>query len=97
MVKTTATMSKSSKIKRLILIFQTCFDGTSVIVSVTVMKISDEFYSAQVTMHTLHYIALCHMDSKLQRKCQINVFGLLIEAFEHVLMNSIAVFLVCSF
>ena len=56
MVETTATMLKSSKIKRLFLILQTCFDGTSLVVSVTVMKTSVEFYSAQVTMHTLHYV-----------------------------------------
>ena len=45
----------SSKTKRtFFLIFQTCFDGTSLIVSGTVMKTSVEFYSAQVTMGTLH-------------------------------------------
>ena len=38
------------------LILQTCFNGTSVIVSVTVMKTSVEFYSAQITMYTLHYV-----------------------------------------
>ena len=32
------------------------FRGTTVIVSVTVMKTSVEFYSAQVTMHPLHYV-----------------------------------------
>lgn len=37
------------------LIFQASFDSTSVI-SVTVLKTSVEFYSAQVTMHTLHYL-----------------------------------------
>ena len=56
MVETTATMFKSSKKNRLFLIFQTCFDGTSVIVNVTVMKTSVEVCSGQVTKHMLHYV-----------------------------------------
>ena len=48
MVGTTAIMSKSLKTIRLSLIFQTCFDGTSVIVSVTV----------EITSVWLHNIAI---------------------------------------
>ena len=47
-VGTTAIMSKSLKTIRLSLIFQTCFDGTSVIVSVTV----------KITSVWLHNIAI---------------------------------------
>ena len=47
-VGTTAIMSKSLKTIRLSLIFQTCFDGTSVIVSATV----------KITSVWLHNIAI---------------------------------------
>ena len=51
-------------------IFQTCFVGTSVIVSVTVMKTSVEFYSAHAGHNAyviLPYRILRYMDSKLQQ------------------------------
>lgn len=37
--------------KTTFLIFQTCFDGTSVIISVTAMKTSVELYSVRITIH----------------------------------------------
>ena len=54
-VEKTAIMSKSLKAIRLSLIFQTCFDGTSVIVSVTV-KITSVGYiilRSQVFVHNI--------------------------------------------
>ena len=52
-VGTTTIMSKSLKTIRLSLIFQTCFDGTSVIVSVTV-KITS------VWLHNIAIAILCN-------------------------------------
>ena len=34
-----------------------CFDGSSVMVSVTVVIVSTQLCSVRVTMHTLHFIA----------------------------------------